>query len=75
MIQQDKLLHFFYGSIILHLAMVLFNPYISMLIVVIVAGAKELIYDKYMNKGNCELLDFIFTVVPCVLYLISLYFR
>jgi len=74
MIQQDKLLHFFYGSIILHLSMVLFNPYISMLIVAIIGAGKELIYDKYMNKGNCEWLDFAFTIAPCFLYLITLVF-
>ena len=37
-------------------------------------GAKELIYDKYMSKGNCELLDFIYTIAPCILYLITLVF-
>ena len=40
----------------------------------IIGGAKELIYDKYMNKGNCELLDFIYTIAPCILYLITLVF-
>jgi len=74
MMQQDKLLHFFYGSIILHLSMVLFNPYISIAIVAVIGGAKELIYDKYMNKGNCEWLDFIYTIAPCFLYLMTLVF-
>ena len=50
MIQQDKLLHFFYGSIILHLSMVIFNPYISMAIVALIGAGKELIYDKFMNN-------------------------
>ena len=74
MIQQDKLLHFFYGSIILHSSMVLFNPYVSMLIVAIIGAGKELIYDKFMNKGNCEWLDFVFTIAPCFLYLITIVF-
>jgi hypothetical protein len=54
--------------------MVIFNPYISMLIVAIIGAGKELIYDKYMNKGNCEWLDFAFTVAPCFLYLITIVF-
>ena len=74
MIQQDKLLHFFYGSIILHLSMVLFNPYVSMAIVAVIGAGKELIYDKFMNKGNCEWLDFVFTIAPCFLYLITIVF-
>jgi len=73
-IQKDKLLHFFVGSIILYISMVFFNPYLSMSIVAIVAAVKEIIYDKIMGKGNCELLDFVFTVAPCFLYFTTLVF-
>jgi hypothetical protein len=54
--------------------MVIFNPYISMAIVALIGAGKELIYDKFMNKGNCEWLDFGFTIAPCFLYLITIVF-
>jgi hypothetical protein len=35
-----------------------------------VAAAKELIWDYLMKKGNAELLDFIFTIIPAGMFLI-----
>jgi hypothetical protein len=39
-------------------------------ITVIVAAAKEIIWDWLMKKGNPELLDFIFTIIPAGMFLI-----
>jgi len=71
-IPQDKLLHFFYGTIISFIGVLIFGIK-GLWITVLIAAVKELIYDKLMNKGNCDILDFIFTCIPCVLFLIIYY--
>ena len=73
-IQKDKLLHFFVGSLVFNFSMIIFDLNTSIFITIAIAGAKEIIYDKIMNKGNVELLDFLFTIMPCLLYLINLMF-
>ena len=71
-IPQDKLLHFFYGTIISFLSVLIFGLK-GLWITVIIAASKELIYDKLMKKGNCEIMDFIFTCIPCIMFLIIYY--
>lgn len=71
-IPQDKLLHFFYGAWISFISLLLLGL-LGLLIPVIVAAGKEIIYDKIMNKGAFEIVDFIYTVVPTImLYLVTL---
>lgn len=70
-IPKDKLLHFFAGSIILFLCLIFFNQITSLIIVTIVAFLKELIWDYYLDKGNLEIEDFIFTILPCVFHFIN----
>ena len=70
-IPKDKLLHFFVGSIILFLSLLFFNTLISVSIVVFVAAIKEIVYDDFYGKGTPEIKDFIYTVLPCVFYLIN----
>jgi len=72
-IQQDKLLHFFTGSVVLSLSLLFFNDLISITIVGGAAIAKEVIYDDVMGKGNRDMCDFIYTVLPCMLHLINMY--
>lgn len=69
-IDKDKLLHYFYGSVTLYSLLLFFDVYTASLIVGVIAGAKEIIYDHFMKKGNCELWDFLFSIAPCILHII-----
>ncbi len=74
-IQKDKLLHFFYGTLIAFLTMNI--SYITgeeaVMICAAVAAGKELIYDKMMGKGNCEIMGFVYTVAPAVMFYVTKY--
>ncbi len=72
-IQKDKLLHFFVGSIILFLSLLLFSTLISISIVVFIAAIKEIVYDDFFEKGTPEVADFIYTILPCLLHIINTY--
>ncbi len=71
-IPKDKLLHFFYGTILSFIFIVVFGVK-GLWLVVFIAAAKELIYDWYMKKGTPEFMDFIFTCVPVIIFLILEY--
>ncbi|MDM1502254.1 hypothetical protein HX071_08555 [Myroides marinus] len=66
-ISKDKLLHFFVGFFIYIVASVFLPNWIALLIVILIAAGKELIYDKKFNKGTPELLDFIFSILPGII--------
>jgi hypothetical protein len=68
-INKDKLLHFFYGSIISFLSIVIFGIN-GLWINVVIAAAKEIVYDGLMKKGTVDFYDFIFTCIPSLMYLI-----
>ena len=70
-IEKDKLLHFFVGSCILFLSLLFFNTLISISIVVFIAAIKEIVYDDFLKKGTPEVEDFIYTILPCLFYLIN----
>jgi hypothetical protein len=70
-IKKDKLLHFFVGSCILFLSLLFFNTLISISIVVFIAAIKEIVYDDFFKKGTPEVEDFIYTILPCLFYLIN----
>ena len=65
-IQKDKLLHFFWGAILSFILMISFGI-VGMFISLIIPAIKELYYDKYLGKGNCELADYFYTVAPTIL--------
>jgi len=71
-IPKDKLLHFFVGSIILFLSLLFFNTTVSVSIVVATAAVKEIIYDDFLGKGTPEVADFVYTILPCIFYLINI---
>ena len=73
-IPKDKLLHFFVGSVILFLSLLVFNTLASISIVVFVAAIKEIIYDDFLGKGTPEVQDFIYTILPCFFHLINILF-
>tara|TARA_R100000005_G_C4817304_1_gene100500 strand:- start:44 stop:280 length:237 start_codon:yes stop_codon:yes gene_type:complete len=65
-IEKDKLLHFFWGTILSFILMFLFGT-VGMIIAFIIPAIKELYYDKYLGKGNCEWLDYFYSVAPTVM--------
>ena len=71
-IQKDKLLHFFWGAI-LSFILILFFGKIGIIIALIIPAIKELYYDKYLGKGNCELADYFYTIAPTVMLAIFKY--
>ena len=70
LIAQDKANHFFYGFLIFIFFNVFLSDLISLSIIVFIALAKE-IYDKISKKGTPEILDFIFTILPAILIIIT----
>ena len=71
-IQKDKLLHFFYGAILSFILMVLFGT-VGVFIAFIIPAIKELYYDKYLGKGNCEWADYFYSVAPTIMLAIFYY--
>jgi type IV secretory pathway TrbL component len=70
-IPKDKLLHFFVGSVILFLSLLVFNTLVSISIVVLAAVVKEIVYDDFLGKGTPEVQDFVYTILPCVFHLFN----
>ena len=68
-VPNDKLLHFFYGTILSFVGFLLIGDGV-LVIVAAIAAAKELVWDKALGKGNCELADFIYTTVPAIMMLV-----
>jgi len=67
-IQKDKLLHFFYGTIISFIGMGIFG--LSGLLFTLVAAAwKELFYDWYLGYGNPDIWDFNWTMAPALMFI------
>ena len=70
LIAQDKANHFVYGFLIFIFFNLFLSDLISFSIIVFIALAKE-IYDKVSKKGTPEILDFIFTILPAILIIIT----
>ena len=68
-VPNDKLLHFFYGTVLSFVGFLLIGDS-TLVIVAAIAAAKELVWDKALGKGNCELADFIYTAAPAVMMLV-----
>ena len=71
-IQKDKLLHFFWGAILSFTLMLPFGIF-GMFIALIIPAVKELYYDKYLGKGNCEWADYFYSIAPTILLAIMRY--
>lgn len=67
--KEDKLKHFYIGSFVLFICLCFFSMWWSFLIVSLVAITKE-IFDYISKKGTPEFLDFLFTILPSILYLL-----
>ena len=66
-IKKDKILHFIAGTYIFMISAIFVNLWMSLLIVAIIGAFKEWVYDKALNKGTPEVLDFLFTLLGGVL--------
>ena len=66
MFAKDKLLHFFYGSIISFLMLHFIDGLITLILVAGIGVGKEL-YD--IDKTGFSFIDIIFTVMPAIMYL------
>ena len=72
-IQKDKLLHFFWGAI-LSFILILFLGKVGIIIALIIPAVKELYYDKYLGKGNCEWADYVYSIAPTIMLAIMKYY-
>tara|TARA_R110002074_G_scaffold381268_2_gene560252 strand:+ start:8979 stop:9230 length:252 start_codon:yes stop_codon:yes gene_type:complete len=70
-IGRDKLAHFFSASLLLSVLLLLFNDAMAISVVLLTAAYKELINDKLLKRGNPEVLDFAYSALPCLLYIIN----
>lgn len=61
-IQKDKLLHFIAGTYIFMFSALFFQLWGALLIVSIVGAVKEVYYDKVLDKGTPEFVDFLYTL-------------
>jgi hypothetical protein len=68
-IPKDKLLHFFLGSLISFPLILLFGFYGFLISIIIFAG-KEIIWDKIFKKGTPEIMDFIYSIIPAIMFII-----
>ena len=71
-IQKDKLLHFFYGTI-LSFILIFYFEIVGMIIALIIPAIKELYYDKYLGRGCCEWADYFYTIAPTIMLVIILW--
>ena len=71
-IPKDKLLLFFWGSI-LSFILILYCGIVGMIIALIIPAIKELYYDKYLGKGNCEWADYFYSIAPTKMLAIMRY--
>ncbi|MBL4703712.1 MAG: hypothetical protein JKY54_04275 [Flavobacteriales bacterium] len=69
-IDKDKLLHFFWSSILLVLLFLLFGSFYGCVSLLIIAALKEILWDGLLKKGTPQFLDFIFGSLPVVVYLL-----
>ena len=66
-IKHDKLLHFFYGTIISFIGVGIFGLW-GLSLTVITGAWKELVYDK--KHGTPDVWDFIWTTLPALMFII-----
>ena len=71
-IQKDKLLHFFWGSILSFILILSFGI-VGMFISLIIPAVNELYYDKYLGKGCCEFAYYFYKIAPTVMLAIFKY--
>ena len=71
-IAKDKLLHFFWGAVMSFCLIWVFNI-IGFVISLIIPAIKEIYYDKYLGKGNCEFMDYLYSIIPAIMFILIKY--
>lgn len=71
-IAKDKLLHFFWGAIISFCLIIVLGK-IGIIMSLVIPAIKELYYDKYLGKGNCDIYDYIYSIIPTIMIVIIKY--
>ena len=67
----DKLLHLSAGFVLAVLVTVIMNIWWVILLAPTVCGLlKELVYDKWFKKGTPEWMDWMFTVLGAIIWLV-----
>ena len=66
-IKHDKLLHFFYGTIISFIGVGIFGLQ-GLWLTVIIGAWKELVYDK--QHGTPDIWDFLWTILAAIMFII-----
>lgn len=69
-IDKDKLLHFFWNMILIMPLIYLFGGVYGSVLLAVIAGLKELLWDIAMKRGNGEFLDFVYGCLPIPIYFI-----
>lgn len=73
-IPHDKLLHLIVCTYLYEVFHTRYLWWISLLLVAFVSAAKELIWDKFLDKGTPELSDFIYSMAgPLIMLFIRLH--
>lgn len=67
-IPNDKLLHFFWGTVLSFLFIVTLGIK-GVILTFVIAFVKEL-YDWYTKKGTPEIMDFAATIIPAIMFVI-----
>ena len=70
-ISYDKLAHFFASTILLVALLFFMRAEIAYIIVIFSAIFKELYYDLYLGKGQGDFMDFVFSVLPILIHILS----
>ncbi len=68
-LREDHKAHFIVG-VLTGFPMVLLFGNIGGLIAILIYALKELVYDKALGKGNMEFLDWLYSSIPVLFYLI-----
>ena len=63
LLDYDKLLHLVAGIYICMFFSILINNVIGLIMVIIIAIGKELIWDNLMKKGTPEIMDAVWTAI------------
>lgn len=74
-IGHDKIAHGVVFTLVYITLLVFFSPMVSLIITAVLAALVELVFDKWLEKGTSEFMDWVASViVPTYLYLIIKYF-
>ena len=71
----DKKMHIVLGLLIYSSSTHVIGPILAIILTIIVAGGKEIIWDKWLGKGTPDIHDFYATVfIPIILFLYQIYY-